>query len=79
MVVRRRVDARGRLEAEPFEHRITKDGSVRISYGGKVVTTVAGERARHLVNGLATADDRAVQLLLAKATGNFKRGNERQR
>lgn len=78
-MVKRPVDARGRLEAEPFEHRVTKDGSVRISYAGKVVTTLAGERARHLVNALATADDPAVQLLLAKATGNFRRGNERRR
>lgn len=74
----RRVDARGRLESEPFEHRVTKDGSVRISYGGRVVTTVAGEQARRLVTALATADQRATQLLLAKATGNFKRGNERR-
>lgn len=78
-MVKRPVDARGRLEAEPFEHRTTKDGRVRISYAGKVVATVAGEQATRLVEGLATADDRAAQLLLAKATGNFKRGNERRR
>lgn len=70
------VDQRGRLAELPFEHRVTKDGAVRISYGGRLVTTVAGEAARRLVRSLdAAADDRDAQLLLAKATGNFKRGN----
>lgn len=57
---------------------MTKDGSVRISYGGRVVTTVAGDQAKRLVQALASADGRAAQLLLAKATGNFRRGNERR-
>jgi hypothetical protein len=72
------VDARGRLEGEPFAYRVTKDGQVRISFEGRPVTVVAGPRATRLAAALRDAPDpMAVQLLLAKATGHFKHGNER--
>jgi hypothetical protein len=74
---RRPVDQRGRLEAEPFGYVITKARLVRISYEGRVVTTVAGDQADRLARRLANADPAQVQLLLAKVTGNFKHGNER--
>jgi len=73
----RPVDQRGRLDAEPFAYVVTKDGQVRISYEGRLVTTLAGEQADRLGRRLEPADPAQVQLLLAKATGNFKRGNER--
>ena len=50
---------------------------MRITYGSRVVTTVAGAAASRLAEALVRADDREVQHLLAPATGNFKRGNER--
>jgi hypothetical protein len=73
------VDARGRLEDEPFGHRVTKDGRVLVSFQGRQVTVVAGRRAERLAGELAAAggDAAQVQLLLAKATGHFKHGNER--
>jgi len=73
----RPVDQRGRLDAEPFAYVVTKDGQVRISYEGRLVSTLAGEQADQLGRRLERADPAQVQLLLAKATGNFKRGNER--
>jgi hypothetical protein len=40
--------------------------------------TVAGAPGRRLVDRRASApDEEARQLLLARASGNFKRGNER--
>jgi hypothetical protein len=60
-----------------FAYRITKDGRVRISHDGRHVVTVAGPAARALIPALQGADPEAEQLLLARATGNFKRGNER--
>jgi hypothetical protein len=71
-------DARGRLTTDPFEHRATKDGSVQISRGGRVVTTVRGSAASRLLAAIERAPDHdAVQHLLARATGNYRRGNER--
>jgi hypothetical protein len=73
------VDARGRLEDEPFGHRVTKDGRVLVSFQGRQIMVVAGKRAARLVGDLDAAggDVTRVQMLLAKVTGNFKHGNER--
>jgi hypothetical protein len=62
-----------------FSWAATKDGRVRIRWQGKVVTTLAGERASRFLQQVEHADGEAEQLLLARATGNFKRGNERGR
>jgi hypothetical protein len=60
-----------------FEYRTTKDGRVLISYQGRTVTTLKGGQARNFIERVVDADEDKVQLALAKATGNFKRGNER--
>ena len=66
------------MEASGFSRRVTKDGRVRISFRGRHVMTVAGRQADQLRARLEAADPRTEQLLLAKVTGNFKRGNERR-
>jgi hypothetical protein len=63
---------------EPFRWQATKDGRVRISRQGRVVTTLAGTAAARFVRQAQGADEAAMQALLARATGNFKRGNERR-
>jgi hypothetical protein len=67
---------------DPFDHHVTKDGRVRVARGGRVVVTVAGAAADRLAVALARAeergDDDAVQLLLARATGSYRRGNEKR-
>ena len=72
------IDRRGRLSADPFDYRVTKNGQVFISRGGRQVGTVSGDRAARLIKELNRGDDRSRQLALAKATGNYKRGNERR-
>jgi hypothetical protein len=59
-----------------FSYNVTKDGRVRIAFRGRHVVTVAGARAGRLSARLAAADGDETQQLLARATGNFKRGNE---
>lgn len=70
------------LEEDPFDWRTTKDGRVLVSRGGRQVAVVAAERARRLTAGLdaslARGDHEAAQQLLARVTGNYKRGNERR-
>lgn len=65
------------LADAPFAYRITKSGEVQISRGGRVVTVVRGAEARRLGARLGESDA-ADQHLLARATGNYKRGNERR-
>ena len=71
-------DARGRLSTDPFDHRPLKDGRVLVHRGGRLVATIAGPKAERLLHAIEAADDdEAVQQLLARATGNYRRGNER--
>jgi hypothetical protein len=60
-----------------FGFRILKDGRVRISWQGRTVVTLAGDRAAAFREQAATATPEQLELLLARVTGNFKRGNER--
>ena len=61
----------------PFSYRITAAGQVLGSREGRQVATVAGSAAAKLVERLGMDPERD-QLLLARATGNYKRGNERR-
>jgi hypothetical protein len=60
-----------------YSYITTKDGAVRVAFRGRHVVTLAGSGAQRLASRLEGADAEHAQLLLAKATGNFKRGNER--
>ncbi|MCM3718045.1 ABC transporter ATP-binding protein [Fictibacillus phosphorivorans] len=45
---------------------------------GKTVTTLKGKEADKIIKRIEQAStDHEVQLILAKVTGNFKRGNEK--
>lgn len=66
------------LDTQPFTYSIRKDGTVAVSYQGRQITIVGGKDAVRLKARLAGASAEAVQLALAKITGNFKHGNERQ-
>lgn len=66
------------LEDNPFDWRVTKDGQVLVSRGGRVVTTIRGAAAERLLGKLSLAGDDEAQQVLARATGNYKRGNERR-
>jgi hypothetical protein len=65
-------------DREQFSYRTTKDGRVRVAFHGRHVVTLAGSEAQRLTSRLEGAGDDRTQLLLAKATGNFKHGNERR-
>jgi hypothetical protein len=58
-----------------FSYRLLKDGTVRIAHRGRHVVTLAGARAEAFRAALDAGHEE--QLLMARVTGNFKRGNER--
>jgi hypothetical protein len=60
-----------------FSYRATKDEKVLISWQGRTVTTLSGAKAHRFLADAERADAEGEQLLMARATGNFKRGNER--
>jgi hypothetical protein len=63
--------------SDTFSFRSTKSGEVHISWQGKPVTTLRGGTAARFLGRARLLDDDGVQLLMARVTGNFKRGNER--
>lgn len=65
-------------EPEGFAFSRTKDGRVRIARDGRVVTTLAGEEARRFLARVDHASDAVAQEQMARATGNYKHGNERR-
>ncbi len=66
------------MGGETFSYQTTKDGGVRIFWEGRCVMTLGGKRGDVLSAELADADDKQVRALLQRATGNFRRGNERR-
>ncbi|MDM5155667.1 hypothetical protein QUF88_18290 [Bacillus sp. DX1.1] len=74
----RNIDKRNRLDEEIFSYRITKNNTVFIDYCGKQVTTLKGKEAEKFLVKINQANsEKEIQLIMAKVTGNFKRGNER--
>lgn len=65
------------LADDPFEYRTVKSGEIRIDRGGRTVTVVRGKAADRLAERLGHDPERD-QYLLARATGNYRRGNERR-
>ena len=70
------VDQRGKLEEEPFDVQVTRD-KVLVRFRGRLVRTLVGADADEVRAAVVGGDRTAVQLLVARKTGNFKRGNER--
>ncbi|MBL8165623.1 MAG: hypothetical protein JNJ61_26805 [Anaerolineae bacterium] len=73
------IDKRGVLDDEIFDYQSTKDGRVLLYWHGKLVKTLAGEVARKFMTQIESADGKDAQLIMAKATGHFKHGNERRK
>lgn len=65
------------LAGEPFSCFTRADGTIVISYHGAPVTLLRGKAADRFTTRMDGADASAAQQLMARATGNFKRGNER--
>ena len=57
-----------------FEWERRKNGDVVITHRGPVATTLRGDRAADFVTEAENGD---AQELMARLTGNYKRGNER--
>jgi hypothetical protein len=69
------IDQTGRVgQPESFEWSRRKNGDVVITHHGRIATTLRGRSADDFVAG---AGDGQAQELMARLTGNYKRGNER--
>lgn len=57
-----------------FNYEEFRDGTVRITHNGRPAATLRGDRAADFLAEVTTSDP---QLVMARWTGNYRRGNER--
>jgi hypothetical protein len=60
-----------------FAYRIAKDGQVFVTWNGRQVTNLRGPDAKKFLARIEHANLAEAQQIMARVTGNFKRGNER--
>jgi len=70
-------DKPSKLEEGFFDYNMTKDNKVLIYWYNKLVVTLAGKQAQKFLRQIDGLNDVEEQLVMARFTGNFKRGNER--
>jgi len=70
-------DQRGRLAEEPFAFQASASGKVFITRHGSQVMILKGDDAQAFLKKVSNLDAAAQQMVMAKVTGSFKRGNER--
>lgn len=70
----RTVAAQGDLK---FTHYLNKNNDVLIEHHGKLATTMRGSKAATFLAKMDKATFPQQQQLMARVTGNYKRGNER--
>ncbi len=65
------------MDNKVFTYHINKDDKVFIYWNGKPVMILKDREARKFIHRIEKLNDDELQLVMAKVTGNFKRGNER--
>ncbi|MGY6502800.1 MAG: hypothetical protein ACXIVQ_18125 [Acidimicrobiales bacterium] len=65
-------------EASGFQYQRRKSGEVVITHNGQVATILRGSRATSFLDDVEEAGHGDRQDLMARLTGNYRRGNERQ-
>jgi len=60
-----------------FTYRSRKNGDIEILHHGRVATTLRGHDAEDFLAEAPDAASAEAQQLMARLTGNYKRGNER--
>jgi len=71
------IDKRHILDNNIFTYQAVKDDKIFIYWHEKQVTILKGKEAQRFIDKIRGLGDQEIQLVMAKITGNFKRGNER--
>ena len=73
------IDQRNKLDENPFSYQITKAQKTMISWNNKVIMTLSEKDTKSFLSKIDGKSDYEIQMVLAKITGNFKHGNEKQK
>lgn len=60
-----------------FTWRARKSGDVEVLHHGRPAATLRGTKAAEFLADVEGGDEDAAQQLMARLTGNYRRGNER--
>ncbi len=60
-----------------FTWRARKSGDVEVLHHGRVAATLRGTKAAEFLADVEGGAESAAQQLMARVTGNYRRGNER--
>lgn len=60
-----------------FTYRVSKSGEVQVLREGLLAATLRGAEAAAFLAKVGRASEAMAQQLMARLTGNYKRGNER--
>jgi hypothetical protein len=60
-----------------FTYRIVRKNEVHLLHHGRLAVTLRGERAQEFLAEVDAGGESDPQQLMARLTGNYKRGNER--
>jgi hypothetical protein len=71
------IDKHSVFDEQVFSYQETSAQIVFIFWHGKRVKILKGKEAQKFLTRVDGLEEREVQLIMAKVTGNFKRGNER--
>lgn len=72
-----KIDKRDRLKENPFDYKITKGDKMLVYYEGRQIMILNNKDTKKFRDSARNKSEMEIQLMLAKITGNFKRGNER--
>lgn len=73
------IDKRDRLTESPFSYKISKSNKMFIQYNGKQIKILNEKQTNSFLAKNKNKSEFEIQLALAKITGNFKRGNEKNK
>ncbi|MBE6082778.1 hypothetical protein EQM13_15470 [Acidilutibacter cellobiosedens] len=71
------IDKRNKLDEEVFSYKVSKDNKVFIFWHKKQVMILKNRESEKFLSKMSKSSAKESQLIMAKITGNFKRGNER--
>ena len=66
------------MEDLVFDFQIAKNGNVRIYHWKRLATTLRAKKSAEFIKKVEKLSFEQQQQLMARLTGNYKRGNERQ-
>ena len=73
------MNAEGKFSEEVFSYKTSKDNKVFLFWFGKQVMILKGKDSEKFLSKISGVEFQESQLIMAKVTGNFKRGNEKKK